>query len=183
MTRQCDNASVGVMIHDGDGRWLLFERAAFPVGIAPCAGHVFDEHRDYRDAACAEVEEELGLTVKRLYSAGVGGWRPNRCRREPGPRGTGHMWNVYTAEVSGELRPSPRETRGVHWLDEQDMQRLAGRTASYARGEISHAVFSAAPGIEPVWVTFLVALGMITMHVSDLAVIDQLAAAGSVPPL
>jgi ADP-ribose pyrophosphatase YjhB (NUDIX family) len=178
MTKQCDNASVGVMIRQ-DWRWLFFERATLPVGIAPCAGHVFDEHESYQEAACAEVAEELGLTVKTLYSTGVGGWRPNRCRREPGPQGTGHMWLVYTAVVSGELRPSARETRNVRWLEEQDMQSLAGRTAAYARGEVSESLFTAAPGIEPVWVGFLVELGLISMRASTLAAIEQVAATGS----
>ena len=174
----CDNASVGVMIRR-DRRWLFFERAAFPAGIAPCAGHVFDEHESYLDAACAEVREELGLTVGALYSTGVGGWRPNRCRRDPGPQGTGHMWLVYTAEVSGDLQPSPRETRSVRWLEEQDMQALAGRTAAYARGEVSEPLFAAAPGIEPVWVAFLVELGLISMRASTLALIEQVAMTGS----
>jgi ADP-ribose pyrophosphatase YjhB (NUDIX family) len=178
VTKQCDNASVGVMIQQ-DGRWLFFERATFPVGIAPCAGHVFDEHESYQDAAVAEVAEELGLAVKELQLTGVGGWRPNCCRREPGPQGTGHLWNVYTASVSGKLRPSPREARNVRWLEAEDMQHLAGRTAAYARSEMSSTMFAALPGIEPVWVSFLVALGMVSMRYSDLALIEQVAASRS----
>jgi 8-oxo-dGTP pyrophosphatase MutT (NUDIX family) len=169
-TARCDNASVGVLIAREDGRYLMFDRATFPAGVAPCAGHVFDAHAGYADAARAEVREELGLTVERLEPTTVGGWRPNRCRRQPGPRGPGHDWRIYTAAVSGTLTPS-RETRNARWLDRGDMQRLADRTASYAHGELSGAEFRAAPGIEPVWVGFLDDLGLIRMSAADLTAI------------
>lgn len=38
----CDNSSVGVIVNDRFGRYLVFDRNAYPPG-APCAGHV-DEH-------------------------------------------------------------------------------------------------------------------------------------------
>ena len=175
MTAACDNASVGVLITRPDGRWLMLERATPPVGVAPCAGHVFDEHDGYMDAAEAEVSEELGLTVKTLELA-VAGWRANACRRGPGPRGTGHQWQVFIATVSGDLRPSPREVRNVRWCTPGDLQHLADRTAAYARGELPVREFAACPGIEPVWVWFLTELGLITMPVPDLTAVNVLVA-------
>lgn len=98
-----------MLITDPDARLLVIERATAPVGIAPPAGYVFDAHPNYLAAARAEVAEELGLTVTTLTKLPVGGWRPNRCRRLPGPAGVGHFWQLYRAIADGTLRPSPRE--------------------------------------------------------------------------
>ncbi len=172
--KRCDNASVGVLIVS-DGRYLMFDRNTPPAGTSPCAGHVFDEHTSYAGAAHAEVSEELGLTVESLELLPVGGWRANRCRRRPGPRGTGHQWQVFRATVSGTLRASQRETRNVRWMTPAEIQQLADRTASYANGAVSDAEFSASPGLEPVWAGFLAELGLITMSAGDLARISHVA--------
>lgn len=174
---KCDNASVGVII-ERDGRWLFIWRNTFPFSVAPVSGHVFDEHPGYRDAAVAEVKEEAGLTVEALYPTGVGGWRPNRCRREPGPAGTGHQWEVYTAVVSGELNPSPREVRLARWLSYPQVQLLANRTMLHAQGRISDRGWEESPGIEPVWTGFLAALGMIRLPDGDLRLIEASMAEG-----
>ncbi|MFF8011757.1 NUDIX hydrolase, partial [Streptomyces parvus] len=107
----CDSTSVGILITDHRGRYLVVERATLPHGTAPAAGHI-DDHGRSEDAARAEVEEELGLTVTGLTRI-TGGWRENRCRWLPGACGTGHEWTVFQAAVSGELVPSARETRNV----------------------------------------------------------------------
>lgn len=177
----CDNASVGVLITDDRGRYLMFDRNTPPDGCAPCAGHVFDEHTGYTDAARAEVAEELGLNAGRLTPLPAGGWRHNRCNRGPGPLGTGHRWKIYQAEVSGELNPSPRETRNARWLTLREIQRLADRTAVYAHGRISAGDFAAAPGIEPVWVAFLADLHLITMNPGELEDIEHVARHGGPP--
>lgn len=171
--RQCDNASAGVLI-ERDGRWLFLWRASFPPGVAPVAGHVFDEHRSYEDAARAEVKEEAGLSVESLSDTGTGRWRANRCRRVPGAMGQGHLWKVYTATVSGELAPSQREVKRARWLSRPQVQLLANRTMLRATGAISEEDFREYPGIEPVWVSFLVSLDLISMATSDLMMIDLL---------
>lgn len=178
MPGRCDNASVGVLIEDDQGRYLMFDRNTLPAGCAPCAGHVFDEHVSYPDAARAEVAEELGLAVEHLTPLPAGGWRDNRCNRGPGPKGTGHQWRIYRAAVSGELNPSPRETRNARWLSLAEIQRLADRTAAHAHGRITAGQFAAAPGIEPVWVRFLADLGVITMGARDLEAIERVACHG-----
>ncbi|WP_055477556.1 NUDIX domain-containing protein [Sphaerimonospora mesophila] len=176
MTKTCDNASVGVLVADENGRWLMFERATFPPGVAPAAGHVFDDHAGYESAARAEVAEELGLTVTSLELLPVGGWRPNRCRRQPGPRGVGHQWQIYRASVAGRLAPSARETRNVRWLTPAELQQLADVTVAYANGHITAREFEDRPGIEPVWVQWLSDYGLIAVTPEDLAAIDQAAA-------
>ncbi|WP_067828351.1 NUDIX domain-containing protein [Actinomadura kijaniata] len=186
MTKTCDNASVGVLIEDGQGRLLLLTRATPPVGIAPCAGHVFDEHTvtgpdgrvnvvaSYRAAAAAEVAEELGLTVVGHLELVTFGWRTAACRRIPGPGGPGHHWHVYRAQVTGELAPSTRETRGAEFYDRDALQALAARTIAYAWDQVSIQEFEADPGLEPVWVRWLVEAGWITVSDGDLWQIDHM---------
>jgi hypothetical protein len=138
-------------------------------------GHVFDEHRTYEDAARAEVREGTGLAVTALHDAGIGCWRENRCRREPGPVGTGHRWEVYTALAEGEPSPSPGEAGAARWLSRPQVQLLANRTMLLARGRIGKDDLREDPGIEPVWVSFLLSLDVITMAVSDVELIEGLA--------
>ncbi|MFK0142670.1 NUDIX domain-containing protein [Streptomyces murinus] len=170
--KTCDNTSVGIVITDHQGRCLMFDRATFPPGTAPAAGHV-DEHGTAEDAARAEVEEELGLTVTGLTHV-TGGWRDNRCRRFSSARGTGHGWAVYRATVTGDLTPSARETKNVRWIAPEALQELADRTVAYARGRITDAEFEAAPGIEPVWMQWLANIAAIHISPDDLLLVDQL---------
>lgn len=176
--KTCDNASVGVIITNAASDYLMFDRNTFPPGTAPAAGHV-DDHGSLLDAARAEVEEELGLHVEALQAV-TQGWRPNRCRRLPGELGVGHAWAVYAATVTGELAPSARETKHVRWIPAASLQKLADRTVAYAHGHLDDADFAASPGIEPVWVQWLVDIEAISVTLEDLERVDQLAAA-SVP--
>lgn len=173
----CDNASVGVIVKNAAGEYLMFERATFPPGVAPAAGHV-DEHGTVEEAARAEVHEELGLTVDFLMRVG-GGWRRNRCRRQPGPRGIGHQWTVFHATVTGDLNPSARETRNARWITADELQTLADRTATYARGALTDAQWAETPGIEPVWIAWLYDLWAIHLAPDDMTSIDQLATTGT----
>ncbi|MEE1823766.1 NUDIX hydrolase [Streptomyces sp. BE20] len=164
--KTCDNTSVGVFITDHRGRYLMFDRATFPVGAAPAAGHI-DDHGSARDAARAEVEEELGLTV-------TGCWRDNPCRRRPGARGTGHDWTVYRATVVGDLVPSARETKNVRWIPPVALQELVDRTVAYAHGRVTDAEFEAEPGIEPVWVQWLADVAAVHVGPGELRQVEQL---------
>ncbi|MEU6405271.1 NUDIX hydrolase [Streptomyces sp. NPDC046985] len=169
--KTCDNTSVGIVITD-QGRYLMFDRATFPPGTAPAAGHV-DDHGTAEDAARAEVEEELGLTVTGLTQV-TGCWRDNRCRRFPSARGTGHDWTVYQATVAGDLTPSARETKNVRWIAPDALRELADRTVAYVQGRITDAEFEAAPGIEPVWMQWLADIAAIHISPDDLLLVDQL---------
>ena len=186
MSRRCDNRSVGVLITDAAGRYLMFDRNTFPPGVAGAAGHV-DDHGSAEDAARAEVGEELGLTVAALTPVHLGWpwpvtfWRDNRCRRLPGRFGIGHRWQVYRADVAGTLAPSARETRNVRWLTVAELQQLTDRTAAYAHGRITDVEFTEMPGIEPVWVAWLVAADLVAATPADLDVIDHVAATGHAP--
>lgn len=174
MTKTCDNASVAALIFDREGRLLVFDRNTDPLGVAGPAGHI-DTHGSATEAVYMEVFEEVGLTVVSAELVG-GGWRPNRCRREPGPLGIGHHWHVFTVQVTGELAASARETRNVRWLDQARLQELTWRTLDYAFGGLSDAMFRAVPGIEPVWVRWLTEAGLVEVSADDLALLDNLAA-------
>lgn len=183
MKKVCDSASVGVIVQreaaDGQAEYLLLTRATPPVGVAPAAGHVFDEHAQtadgralpcghpdidetasYRAAALAEVEEELGLQASGLALV-ASGWRTAACRRQPGPRGIGHEWRVYRATATGTLAPSERETHGARWYRAEEVQQLADRTIATLYGHLTWEQFTNSPGIEPVWVRWLTEAGIV----------------------
>ncbi len=184
MTRAgCDNTAVGVLIGGDDGRYLMSARIVLPAGIAPPTGHVFDWDRagSYPGAARALVAAELRLSVQSLDLAAAGEWRAGRCGRPPGPRGVGHEWQVYTATASGTADPPRSRARQPRWLDPDEIQQLAARTAEYAHGQLTDGQFYARPGIEPAWVAFLAELGIITMAEHDLTAIDRVAQTGGRP--
>ncbi|MFI6513634.1 NUDIX hydrolase [Streptosporangium sp. NPDC050855] len=175
---RCDNRSVGVLICNDAGEYLMVERAVFPVGIAPVAGHI-DEHGGPAEAARAEVFEEVGLTVTELTSV-LSAWWSNRCGRELGPDGGGHDWHIFRAQVTGELAPSPHETRGARWYTVEQLQELTDRTIDYAAGHLAEEEFAAAPGLEATWVHWLAELGVVDIDLTGLLQVASLSTHGCV---
>lgn len=175
VTKVCDNNSVGVLIRDMAGRYLMFRRATLPVGIAPPAGHI-DDHGTADDAAIAEVSEEVGLTVVSLTPIVVQ-WRRNICRRQYGPLGPGHNWTVYRAEVIGDVQASAAEALDADWYTSRQIQSLADRTIRYAHGWLSAEDYAEEPGLEPVWVGLLRDAGLIGVSDADLDAVETLACA------
>ncbi len=180
VTARCDNKSVGVLITDDQVRYLLIQRVRPPVGIAPVAGHI-DQFGAADVAAIAEVAEEVGLTVTDLTPL-TGRWRSNICRRQHGPWGPGHDWSIYHAEVTGTVTTDPAETTNPVWYTRQQLQQLAERTAAYAAGALPTDEWTAAPGIEPVWVDFLAELGIVDLPAADLAAVNRLASRSPYTP-
>jgi len=172
ITKRCDNRSVGVIITDGQGRYLVFDRHTFPPGVAACAGHV-DEHGTDEDAARSEALEEVGLVVDLLVPLAAG-WRDNPCRRLPGPKGTGHDWVVFMATAHGTLAPSPRETRNARWVTRPQLQALFTRTLALAANTISLAEFENLPGLEPSWPLWFALTGALQATEAELVLVDQL---------
>jgi ADP-ribose pyrophosphatase YjhB (NUDIX family) len=165
----CCGETVGVLIADPAARLLLFARRQPPPGVAPVAGHV-GEHGTFEAAARAEVAEEVGLSVVRLEEL-ARGWRGSWCRRGS----AGHMWRIYLADVTGEVRLKPDEAADAAWYTPAQVQALAGRTVAHARGQVTATEFNADPGLEPVWVLWLAGLGHITVPLADLAAVEALA--------
>lgn len=151
----CDNKSVGVVITNLDGDVLLLERARFPLGLAPPAGHV-DEHGSYINAAVAEVNEEVGITlnqsdlVQKISHRSV----QNKCRREGGEY---HNWSIYTAVVNDtSLSPDPHETNGATWYSKAEVQELVTKTK-----RLDHfAVQDDMPVLELLWADMFIELGI-----------------------
>ena len=159
MAKICDNKSVGVIVTDIDGKYALLKRANFPIRIAPVAGHL-DDHGTPVQAASDEAEEELGLVIE------PAGLKPtkiskrhvaNPCSRIGGDH---HEWSVFEADqFLGDITPSPEETQGAQWYTKKQLQKLADRTKAYKAGEIPQEEWEADPGLEEVWLDFMLELG------------------------
>lgn len=163
MSKQCDHRSVGVIISNQIDAMALIKRAFFPVGIAPPAGHV-DNHGSRLQAAINEVAEEVGLELDqaRLVELICERRVDNACKR---PEGSYHIWSVYsykldTAETT-QLKADPTETKGAFWADKDGLKQLAERTRAYRAGEIDEDKWQTNPGLEEIWLDFLVELGYV----------------------
>ncbi|QXJ27089.1 NUDIX domain-containing protein (plasmid) [Actinomadura graeca] len=169
----CDGASVGVLVLDDLDRVLVGTRAD-GAGVAPIAGHVFDAHPGYVEAAHAEVAEEAAMTVVpgTLVLVG-GGHRLNRCARGDGPDGPGHHWQIYTARAIGTPRSADAKLGALHWADRAELEALMQRTLARARGRVTDPDWAAAPGIEPVWCRWILTAGLADIDRDELAEIDR----------
>lgn len=158
MVKECDNTSVGVILWTPEEKMALLLRKKFPIGYAPPAGHI-DEHGSSEQAATEEVQEEIGVTlaVGALRKIIDGRRVDNVCRR---PRGDHHVWDVYEATVDEvPMRPSEDETQGASWYSKVEVQQLADRTRAYQAGQIPGEEWAANPGLEEVWLDFLIEAG------------------------
>ncbi len=161
MARSCDNTSVGVVIRNGSGDVLLLERARFPFGLAAPAGHI-DDHGSPEQAAIAEVFEEVGLYLPLSGLEKVIDARRinNQCRRMGGNH---HLWTIYSAKsISDRIVASKRETKGASWYATEALQALADST----RQNIDKEARVGDQVLEPVWLDFLMELGLVVCGVN-----------------
>ena len=148
----CDHKSVGMLVWQDD-KLLLIERAKFPFGFAPPAGHV-DDDPTFEEAAVRELQEEVGLTAEEL-ALRIEGRKDTKCRR---PEGDWHYWKMYDVQSSGEIKRSEDETKQVGWYSKEEIKALAKRTEQYLNKEITEVEWESAPGLELVmyqWFTEL----------------------------
>lgn len=151
METYCDHKSVGVIIQNEKGDVLLLDRARFPFGLAPPAGHV-DDHGSLEQTAIDETFEEVGLRVSDLEKVIEERRVDNVCRRFGGDY---HMWTVFTAaEATGDIIPNSDETKGASWRSLVDLQNLAQQTRERKVG---------AQTLEPIWLDFFSELGLIKL--------------------
>ena len=151
----CNHTSVGIIVRRND-QLLLLERQKFPWGFAAPAGHVEDDEA-YRDAAIRELQEETGLHVvslSLLHTEQVA----NQCRR---PGGDCHSWEIYEAEVAGDLIRNVDEAKRLGWYSMDQVREMALMTSWYLDGIIAEKVWQQAPGLEPVWYHFLKHLSLL----------------------
>ncbi len=157
--KRCDHTSVGMMVWR-NSKLLLIERRRPPFGFAPPAGHVDGDvsangEISFETAAVRELEEEVGLTTKRLCLL-IEGRKDNRCRRRGG---SWHYWRIYRVFAGGEVRRSKVETKQAGWYDRDQLISLAKRTKAYLAGEVPEDSWREHPGLEPVWLEWLTKLG------------------------
>ncbi|MFI6510839.1 NUDIX hydrolase [Streptosporangium sp. NPDC050855] len=156
----CDHTSIGVIVTDEHGRYLLIERAEYPHAWALPAGHV-DDHGNPWKTASEKITEGIGLTIGQLEHM-TGGWRPNQCCRLVRQGSTpGHHWTIYRAIVASAPVPSADKTRVTRWVTGAELQALADRTAAYARGKVTETEWAASPGLEDVWRWWLRRVGIL----------------------
>jgi len=153
MTAKCDNKSVGMLVWKEDSL-LLIERAKYPFGFAPPAGHV-DDFLSFEDAARQELKEEVGLEVSDIQLIGEGK-KQNPCRREGG---SWHYWKIYEVQAIGEIDRSLEETKQAGWYSKDEIEKLKQRTLLYLAKDISEDEWNKNPGMEPIWMEWLAELG------------------------
>ncbi|MBI5045868.1 MAG: NUDIX hydrolase [Candidatus Niyogibacteria bacterium] len=147
MPKKCDHLSVGVLIFDKKGHLLLIERANFPFGFAPVAGHL--DGLPARERAKEEALSEVGLEVKRMSDMLEFPLnRNNPCRREGGSH---HVWHIYKAAEWEGASSQTAEAKQVIWADRKKLKELADRAELYTKGQITDSAWRANPGLEPVW--------------------------------
>ncbi|MGI5119308.1 NUDIX hydrolase [Marinactinospora thermotolerans] len=168
---RCCGTSVGVLLTNPAGDILLIGRAWHPIGHAPVAGHVADEHASATEAAGAEVREEVGLTLIHMEVA-WSGHLPNLCSSPPARR-PGHTWTLVRGTAVGELRPAAGETTGAAWYTRHQVQALAQRTIAHAHSELP-ASDQPHDSLEAVWVEHLHRLGVLQITHHDLEAVRVL---------
>lgn len=171
---RCCGTSVGARIRRWTGdhwEYLLIGRAWFPLGWAPIAGHVYDNHATPEEAVKTEVLEEGGLTVVSIVL--VDEVRlPNLCQAPPATT-PGHYWWIYDVEVTGELRPDAVETTGARWVTADELQRMADGTIEHALMG-GHARDQDPTDLEAVWVEIGARLGDVSANTADRVAVERL---------
>ena len=143
--------SVGAIITDEQGRFLLLDRRHEPYGFAGMAGHV-DDGEEPADALMREGREEIGVNL--LYFQYVCEeevpW--NHCRSDGAHRIEVHYWHLYRATVhSDNVTVDPREAKRWGWFTKDEI-----RSGWYERRGARHALV-----LESAWVHWFKKVGIL----------------------
>lgn len=118
--------SVGAIITNDKGEYLLIDRLKQPFGFACPAGHI-DEGEHRLTALLREVEEETGLIpwhVEEIFMDSiVSDFKviPN----EPCSRGVkNHVWYLYYVKANGELIFKADEVKSIDWYSIEQIKEL-----------------------------------------------------------
>ena len=147
MTPTCDNKSVGIILKNSNGEYLILLRKSNPKVYAFLASHV-DVHGGSVETAKEEVQKEAGASgvmLKLLLNKDY----PNPCSRG----GTHHLWNVFEGIYNGPTSDS--DAGSVFWKTSDEIKKLIERTKSYNRGKIFQEDWERNPGLEDVWINIL----------------------------
>ena len=105
--------TAGMFLGDGQGRFLFFNRAKFPYGLTPPAGHV-SPAEDPLTAALRETHEETNVAPDFTQHLGTVDINGDEC-----PRGAGmHRWDMFVGElpVGASIRINSDEGSDPVWL-------------------------------------------------------------------
>lgn len=129
MPKVCDQTSVGVLVWK-DGKLLMIERKIYNPGFAIPAGH--QDGQTPLDTAQNELFEEVGLSAQRFVEK-LRCRLQNPCRRSGGIY---HDWTIFEAKNwSGDIVPSPDETKSYLWADRETIRGFAKRLEEFAKGK------------------------------------------------
>ncbi len=112
--------SVGAVIKDGKGKFLLIDRKNPPYGFAGVAGHV-DEGEDYLTAFFREVREESGLRVvmyDRKFREEIVN---NTCKRGVSV----HYWYLFECFCKGKIRIEKSGAKSIGWYSKEEVRQMA----------------------------------------------------------
>lgn len=168
MSKQCDNKSVGIIIHGVKG-FVVILRANYPVAYAMVAGHLDGDN--FKDAAKKESREEAGITINTLELKHSEKF-PNSCKRGGGGW---HEWQFFEAtNWHGELKAGS-DAKKAFWKTPDELKKLELRTLQFAKKYnvpvddvarltplvVEDPEWQENPGLEPVWVVALEKIGIL----------------------
>lgn len=113
--REYWHETAGVFAYNGEGKFLFFERMAYPFGLTPPAGHV---DRGERPAVSAqrELREEttVNLPARAFQLLATDDIRGDQCRRGADV----HRWHSFVCAIpkGATVRIDPREGSRPVWL-------------------------------------------------------------------
>ncbi|GAB1817769.1 NUDIX hydrolase [Herbidospora sp. RD11066] len=105
--------TAGVFVRDPSGRFLFFNRIAFPYALTVPAGHV-ERGEEPAASAARELQEETGLRALSLTPIATEPIDGDLCRRGA----DGHVWHTYLTTVGTEPPVALDEDEGdvYQWL-------------------------------------------------------------------
>lgn len=112
--------SVGAIIKNKNGQYLLIDRMKEPLGFAGLAGHI-DEGESPLESLIREIKEESGLSVigtPKLLLEEELNW--NSCSKGI----NSHYWYLYECDVEGQVVENTRETKSIGWYNKNQISEL-----------------------------------------------------------
>lgn len=113
--REYWHETAGVFAHNGEGKFLFFERMAYPFGLTPPAGHV-DRGENPAVSARRELREEttVGLPARAFRLLATDDIRGDQCRRGADI----HRWHSFVCTIPKgmAIQVDPREGSRPVWL-------------------------------------------------------------------
>lgn len=120
LKKKCSARSAGAIIRQGK-KILLLDRAFFPLGWAPPAGHINKNETPVR-AIAREVKEETGLEVVKSRLILSKNNVSDKC-----VAGTEiHDWWIFECECRGKIKLSKKESKKFGWFTPEEIKNKVG---------------------------------------------------------